>query len=301
MKNIEITFLFCNWYSGGTLFSIILNNSSEIVCNGETFPWDDDGMDNDCSCGESILKCPFYSYCASEMKKENGNYDLSVFRVLPKFSSIKIINRYLNSFSLSPKIKKYILKSQPVWNSKLKYFINCHIKFIEKAIEIEGKKIYVDGTKNIRRAELLSQTENLNVRVIHLIRDGRGFCNSWIKNRSANKEKGLKIAARDWNNYITRVDTFSKRYPDIPVLTLKYEDLCTDLYLQYSKITNFLDTSGKWHKECGNPFHILGNRMRRSFNGKIKQDLSWQTELDLDDIKVIESIMKDQMERYGYI
>jgi hypothetical protein len=90
--------MFCNWYSGGTLFSIILNSSSDIVCNGEVFPWEDSRMDNDCSCGEAILNCQFYNYCASEMKKDNGSFDLNVFRVLPKFSKIKIIDRYLNSF-----------------------------------------------------------------------------------------------------------------------------------------------------------------------------------------------------------
>lgn len=168
-------------------------------------------------------------------------------------------------------------------------------------MKFEGKEIYVDGTKNVRRAELFSQVEGINLKVIHLVRDGRGFCNSWVKNRSADKEDGLKIAARDWNNYISQADEFSNRYPDIPVLTLKYEDLCNNLSFQQLKIQEFLDVSGEWDKGSSRTFHILGNRMRRSFNGEIKQDLSWQSELSAGQIKSIERIMKEQMERYGCV
>lgn len=300
-NNIELTFMFCNWYSGGTLFSIILNSSSDITCNGEVFPWQGGGIKNDCSCGETVLNCQFYNYCASEMKKDNGSFDLDVFRVLPKLSGIKTVNRYLNSFLLFPRIKEYIIKKFPPWKSRLNFFICNHIKFFEKALKLEGKKIYIDGTKNIRRAELFVGADNVNIKVIHLIRDGRGFCNSWVKNRGCSKESGLEVAANDWNDYILQVDEFSNRYPEVPVLTVKYEDLCRDLEVQQSRIQDFMSLAGRWEKVGGNPFHILGNRMRRSFSGDIQEDLSWQSELSSEQVEQIESIMKKQLERYGYI
>ena len=293
--------MFCNWYSGGTLFSIILNSSSDIVCNGEAFPWQDGSTDNDCSCGENISNCQFYSYSASEMRKDDGRFDLDVFTVLPEISRMKFINRYFNSFFPSSDIKEFVLKLFPSWNNKLNSFIDSHIKFFEKALMFEKKSIYIDGTKNVRRAELFARADNVNLKIIHLIRDGRGFCNSWVKNRGVSKEEGLQVAARDWNNYILQVDEFSKRYPDVPVLTVKYEDLCMYLDRQKSKIYKFLGLTGIWGIIGGNSFHILGNRMRRSFSGEIQQDLSWQAELSNEQIELIESIMKKQLKRYNFL
>jgi hypothetical protein len=137
--------------------------------------------------------------------------------------------------------------------------------------------------------------------VIHLIRDGRGFCNSWVKNRDSNKEAGFEVAAHGWNDYILQVDEFSDRYPEVPVLTVRYEDLFTNLEDQESKIQDFLNLTGKWEKIGGHSFHILGNRMRRSFSGDKQQDLSWQSELSLEQIKQIELIMKKQLRRYDFI
>ena len=301
MKKVDLTFLFCNWYSGGTLFSIILNDSPDIVCNGEVFPCQDVDMNNDCSCGEVISKCQFYNFCASGMKNSDGSYDMDVFRVLPKLSNIEIINRYFNSFFPSPALKNILINMFPRWKIRLSSYIDSHISFVEKALEFDKKRVYVDGNKNIRRAELFSREKNINLKVIHLIRDGRGFCNSWVKNRGIDREEGLKTAAIDWNNYIAQVDEFSNRYPDIPVLIVKYEDLCTSLDLQHIRVQEFLGLSSSWKGWTGKPFHILGNRMRRSFTGKIKQDLTWQSELSPEQIAFVESIMKNQLERYGYI
>ena len=34
-KKISLAFMFSNWYSGATLFAILLNNHNKITCNGE--------------------------------------------------------------------------------------------------------------------------------------------------------------------------------------------------------------------------------------------------------------------------
>ena len=98
IKKINLTFMFCNWYSGGTLFSIILNSSSDIVCNGEVFPWQHVSMDNDCSCGETLSNCKFYKYHTSEMLDGDAGVNQDLLKALSRLSRIKIVSRYLNSF-----------------------------------------------------------------------------------------------------------------------------------------------------------------------------------------------------------
>ncbi|MBV5327349.1 MAG: hypothetical protein JZU65_06880, partial [Chlorobium sp.] len=46
--------------------------------------------------------------------------------------------------------------------------------------------------------------------------------------------------------------------------------------------------------------HLLGNRMRTQRNLKITQDLSWQTQLSIDEQKKIEQLTSSEAGRFGY-
>ena len=198
----DVVFLLSNWYSGATLFALILNESPDLICNGETFPFGLVGeKEYTCSCGNILSECGFYTSVAAGMKDGDGGWEKDIFRTLPRFSKSNYINRILNGFLMFPRFRDQVIRSNPVWRKKMKEFVERHEEFMRRSTTYSAKSIYVDGTKNIRRAEILSQYGNYNSKVIHLVRDARGFCNSWSKNRGVDLITGLQAAIKCWNDY----------------------------------------------------------------------------------------------------
>lgn len=273
----RLSFMLSNWYSGATLFAILLNNHNQVTCNGETFPFRPKDADNYiCSCGKSLIECEFYKEAAAHMiDNEKRTWDREVFVVLLQFSKNTIIDKWLKSFRHMYQLPDITIDLFPKYRRKTKRFLDAHLQFFVNSCEHEGSTVYVDGTKSVRRAELFSKHSKSPFKIIHLIRDGRGFCYSYIKNNRLPKEK-LPQAAKAWLEYIQLVDIFSFRHPNIPVMTIRHEDLCRNPKAGSSDICEFLELffDDNMSKGINKQYHILGNVMRKSFNGKAKENLS---------------------------
>jgi len=113
----------------------------------------------------------------------------------------------------------------PQYRNRHAEFMDAHVQFFANSLNYTRKETYVDGTKSIRRAYLLANDNRLDVKLLHLVRDGRAFCCSFIKARKL-PISSVSLAAKEWQKYIKDVDKFSNRFPGIPVKTVRYEDLC---------------------------------------------------------------------------
>jgi hypothetical protein len=93
--------MFANWFSGATLFAILLNNHSKITCIGETFPFIKEQIDlYTCSCGVPLIKCDYYRKTCSHMLVSGGDdWDREMFVLFPRLSESNLINKWLCGFS----------------------------------------------------------------------------------------------------------------------------------------------------------------------------------------------------------
>lgn len=293
-----------NWYSGATLLAILLNNHSKITCNGEAFPFESTGIDKYiCSCGKPLFECEFFTVAASNMiDKERLEWNKDFFVFLPQFSKIKPIDRWLKSFMHLHKLRDIVINLVPGYRVKVERLINNHLQFFMKACEIDRSSVYIDGTKSVRRAELFAKFLKSNIKVLYLVRDGRAFCYSYIKNNHFTKDK-LPEAAKAWLEYIELIDEFSSRYPKVQIMTIRYEDLCRNLRKALSEICEFLDLPVDLNMidNIQKPYHIFGNVMRKHFNGNVKEALSWKSELTAGEIDMITSFMEKDLRRFGYL
>ena len=193
-----------------------------------------------------------------------------------------------------------LIKGTPI-RKKMNQYLTSHELFYERALKYSKSRCYIDGTKSIRRAELFIQYgKTSNPKIIYLIRDGRAFCYSYLKNKALSKGH-LKEAANAWLSYINLVNEFSLRHPSIDLITVRYEDLCSNPHAALTKICNFLDL--EFEEEMITELsehHIFGNRMRNSFNGIIKEDLSWKSQFTSSEIEELNTLLKPQLENYGY-
>jgi len=295
--------LLANWSSGATLFTILLDAHSQIVSNGESLPFGaDDDERYDCSCGRYIDECEFYSAAAGHMRLADGSgWDRTLFVPVPTLSKIPVFRSFLQAWMFEGALRNRIIDTVPAYSKTTQRFLDAHLRFFENARRLAGAPIYLDGTKSTRRAQLFARDGRSEMKVIHMIRDGRGFSHSYLKHWS-HETRNVATPARLWLRYISEVDKFAKAFPSVPLLTVRYEDLCRSTTETMKTVYRFLDVPyEEFDGTAPQPTHLLGNRMRRSFDGKIREDTSWKQEMDSRTERRATSIMKSGLRRFGYL
>lgn len=299
----KLVSLLANWYSGATLLTILLNGHSQIVSNGESMFFDDEDENRyDCSCGKYIDECEFYQATARHMRLPNAaGWDKRLFVHVPSFSRKPVLRPLLRSGRFASHLRDRCINAIPSYRGIRDRFLEAQLQFFANARRFSDAAIYMDGTKSIRRAQLFAADDRCEMRVLHLIRDGRGFCVSCVKNLE-DSEPSLTDAAKMWRRYIARVDRFSRAFPSVPVLVVRYEDLCRSTTETIRAICQFLEIPYEELSVGGTKgAHILGHRMRRNFNGTIVENASWRDTLDHHTQNKLTSLMKLQLERFGYL
>ena len=138
-------------------------------------------------------------------------------------------------------------------------------------------------------------------KVFLLIRDGRGFSWSYLKNQKLPKSK-LKMAAKAWIEYVEIVDKLLSRNRNIDFKLIRYEDLCHNLSGELASLCEFIGVDyDEKMIQTNQVYHILGNAMRKNFDGTIREDLSWKAKLNDDEISMITKLMQKELKRFGYI
>lgn len=301
----KLVSLLANWYSGATLLTILLNAQSQIVSNGESMFFDeDDNRRYDCSCGKYIDECEFFEAAAGSMRLADATgWDKRLFVHVPRLSRKPLLRSLVHSPRFECALRHKFINVVPPYRDIRDRFLEAQLQFFANARRLSGASIYLDGTKSIRRAQLFARDARCDMRAVHLIRDGRGFCASYIKNMKHMRPiPTWSDAAKAWVSYIAQVERFSRAFPSVPVLLVKYEDLCRSTAEVIGIACQFLDIP---YEQPGADMlrgaHILGNRMRRTFSGEIAEDTSWKQKLDRSTQRQLTSLMKRQLEQFGYL
>jgi hypothetical protein len=295
--------LLANWYSGATLFTILLNRHSQIVSNGESmFFSDQDTHRYDCSCGRFVDECDFYRQATNHMWVASaGGWDKSLFVQVPTFSRNRILRSFFQSWRFEGKLRNHVINAIPEYRTIRDRFLQAQLKFFANARRLAGAPIYLDGTKSVRRAQMFARHIPHDMKVLHLVRDGRAFCVSYQKYERS--QPTLNQAANAWLSYIAQIDQFTAAFPLVPVLTTRYEDLCRSTAETLGTVCRFLEIPYEdlVSADTTEHTHILGNEMRKTFTGSIVESTSWREKLDRSTQLKLTSLMKNQLERFGYL
>jgi len=156
--------------SGSTVLDVILGNHPQIASVGEiTYlleEWHD--SDQQCACGRPYKECAFWGALADTIDLSVDMQEM-IRKVEERRSTIPTLFSWLH-----PNINE----SYRVFNQQLFSYIR----------ERSGKSVVVDSSKSARDAALrfyaLSEIANLDVYVIHLVRDGRAVVESCVRKGS---------------------------------------------------------------------------------------------------------------------
>jgi hypothetical protein len=285
--------------SGSTLLDLMLGSHSEISSVGEiqflTDHFRKQGMgqtwDWKCTCGKDFNDCEFWSKINSSVIEKTGDdissRDTWVRRVRQPFVYLMLPN-FL--FKTACKNKSFLSKGMDAsafcWD------------IVDSISEQTGNSIIVDSSKNAEQFRYLHRWRPSSLKIIHLIRDGRGVVYSKMTRAGDSSRK----ATKNWVLENLKISLVKKIVKDSNKITIKYEDLCKDPKREIQKIFEFLNVSNEndllskeaRHNVCGSPHRFDWK------NVEVNLDERWKESLSSEDRKTF-NVFGGWLNRiYGY-
>jgi len=277
-------------YSGSTLLSFLLNAHTDIVTVGEMDGWNY-GRDVvfPCSCGAPLSACPFFQSIAAAFHQAHLPYDPRNFGTRYRLVQGARLDRYLTAelprirSTTLETVRDRIVASVPRFARILARQDLANLVFMRTAIGARQAKVFVDACKTPYRLRHLRRIADLDIHVLHLVRDPRGVTLSNMKKKGFD----ASLAIRLWIHEQVAICRIAAEFPH--TMLLYYEDLCEAVDQTLAAIHRFV---GVVPQPAPADFrsvqhHILGNDMRLATTSRIVNDSRWTRELHATDEAVI--------------
>jgi hypothetical protein len=280
---LDVVYVMGTSHCGSTLLAFLLNTHPDIFSIGEFGARAQRIRRNNCSCGKFVDECPLWLEVSERVTSEVG-FDFSVTNGVANFGfRNRFLRHKLNTIKTNTaidKIRKGLLNLSPFYQIKRKRALYVNEVAIRTILEITNSKVFVDTSKSPHRFVELSQVAELNLKIIWLVRDVRGFAGS-----SKRKNRRIEESAIRWKNEQTVIKQIYDDLPDNERLLIRYEDLCRDPMEVMKSIFHFIGVTDfavpDDYKSV--PHHIFGNRMKRSAVSSISFDEKWKRELSREE------------------
>lgn len=297
----ELLYILSSSYSGSTLLTMLLATHQDIATIGELKATAmGDISTYNCSCGEKITACAFWNTVIGQFKKAGRKFDLANFGT--NFDAkFPIARKLLRSDLRGPffeVFRHFALNRMPAFSKLLNGVLDQNQFMIDCIKKLQRGKIFLDGSKTPVRLKLMLNSKRWRIKIIYLVRDGRGVAGSMMKH----DRFSMQIAAKEWYNNQKECLGIVEAVDPADVIRIKYEDLCHDperilaqlfSFCGLSKVEKVSDFSTISH-------HILGNTMRLKNTNEIRLDEKWKKILSHEDLLVFDRIGANMNVYLGY-
>lgn len=282
----ELLFILSPSFSGSTLLTFLLASHPDIATVGELKASAlGDISTYHCSCGALLEQCGFWVNLREATGRRGDPLAFADFGThfvrSPLF--FRRLIRLGVSTPLFASMSEWALRFVPAWRERREKILDRNQLLIELITAEQGRRVFLDGSKDPEQLQQLVKSRRWNVRGVRLLRDGRGIVNSYIKHH----EVDVQSAAREWLRTERACARVTSGMAPEDVLTVKYEDVCEDPRREMNRIFQFVGLSklNTLDSSEAPQLHILGNAMRLNPDKSIQHDERWKTQLlplDLD-------------------
>jgi hypothetical protein len=314
---MKVLYILSSPRSGSTLLSLILGKHPLAANLGEvSFIPKDLATKELCTCGEVLGKCSAWAEVFNLVSARTGiDMPASPYGLYLGDAIMRGGGRIDHSHQTRWRVLMGKLRggidhaslAMPPWLGggrcalpSIRRSIGHTMQLYESAAEAWNKKLVIDASKAPRKGVHLYLHAPERVRIVHLVRDGRGVTASRIKHLSVQK------AARHWNYYHTITFKFLQRWvAPAHRRIMRYEDfvtspethlraLCEWLELPYSEEVLRFGKDIVIHSAGGNPtrFNISA--------GIRPADDRWRSLLSTKDLETIDRIAGSLNRALGY-
>ncbi len=290
--------------SGSTLLGNLLGSIEGMQHVGElTYIWEHGWKYNHlCGCGARFQECIYWKRIVSDAFGGFSGIDID--------KMIWIRNKHISN----KKVFWSLIWKKSGWENELIAYYLYNLSRLYKSIFKIGKKsIIVDSSKMPFQCYLLSLEKEIDLYIVHLIRDSRGCAYSWnkeIDRRDVDGRQSIKLERFDfigstlrWNFWNAIIDLLGN---GTKCIVVRYEDFATDPLRVLGEIGKLVGVDIPWkdtseiviktnHTVWGNP-----SRMRTG-KVKIRLDDAWRREMPLKDRLLVTALSWPWLLKYGYL
>ena len=302
--------------SGTTLLERLLGEVPGIVACGEIVHlWQRGVAENErCGCGLEFAACDFWKQVG---KEAFGGWD--------KIDTVRIghLRDTVDRTRMIPRLSRRTRPSQRP-RSDLAEYAGYYLSLYRGIAAVSGCGALVDSSKHASLAFCLSRCEEIDLRVIHVVRDSRAVAYSWTtkvarpETDAAGPARYMTTyppirAAGHWNAQNGALQLLARG--GTPVLRVRYEDLVDTPEQTLRRVAtfagvpagslglSFLHTEGdsnyadltKSHTASGNPMRFTTGKVA------IRGDDRWRAAMPDKDRRTVTALTLPLLSRYGYL
>jgi hypothetical protein len=291
-------------FTGSTLLSFLLNAHPQIATVGEAtgpIPEAGDPRTYPCSCGKTLGDCGFWNGVSAAMRERGhvfapDRWELA-FRVARGRVAHQLLSQSLRVNALDL-LRERVVLGVPAWRRRLQETARRNEAFAASVLAVTGKRVFLDASKDPVRARYLLGLTDLDLFVIHLVRDAPGFVSSFVSNTNSTWGAGIRY----WNRMVGHARRLAARLPPDRFLRVRYEDLCTRTEDELARIARFAGLApepGPVDFRTPN-HHVIGNRMRIAGSSEVALDERWRERVGPAELRTILRRTGGRRRRMGY-
>jgi hypothetical protein len=195
------------------------------------------------------------------------------------------------------RLLSWAAETVPGYRTRIAAIDSVNRAFIRAVLSVTGAKVFADTSKRLPRLLHLMRMPDLDLKVVLLVRDVRGYV-------ASAKRRGLPVleAARTWHRHQLTFAELAGELPPDRVQRVRYEDICAQPSETLRKLWAFSGVADVEPPTVldASQHHVLGNAMRLTRQIRIRLDRSWTERLDGDETRRILDIAGEINRKLGY-
>ncbi|WP_435827208.1 sulfotransferase [Actinoplanes philippinensis] len=290
--------------SGTTLVERLLGELPGICALGEVVHlWQRDVRDDErCGCGHRFSGCDFWRRVGELAFNGWSNVDVDrVHALRDAVERTRHIPRLASAATASDEVREYA---------------SYYARVYHAAAEAAGASVVIDSSKHSALAHVLRWAADVDLKVVHVVRDARGVAYSWTKTVARPETDGVDQMTRYspgrsallWNAHNAAFGLLARR--GVPVRRIRYEEFLADPRAGLIRLADFagapvrpedLDFLRKGHADLRAGHSAAGNPMRFTVGRlPLRRDDAWVSALPRAQRRLVGAVCGPLLRAYGY-
>lgn len=298
-ERIPLVYIHSASHSGSTLLTLQLARHPKVGTVGELSGTPMRARPGyRCSCGEVLAACGFWQEVSAAMARRGFAYRATTDQTDIANAPTAYARRLLRPLHRGP-LLELVRDAGLALSSAARAHIAHHQRMkaalVESIVECNGSPILVDSSKSGVQLKYHLRNPRFDVRVIWLVRDGRGVARSLMRNQRMT----MRQAAREWRRSNEEAALIVRRLAGGAWTRVRYEEFCADPEGTLAALWRFMGAAPEPPQERTER-HVLGHVSRLDAERAIRADEKWRTELSAADLRAFAAIAGDMNRELGY-
>lgn len=279
--------------SGSTLLDLLLGGHPAVASLGEfSFINKALALGEACSCARPVTGCPAWAPLLTAVRQERdlnwlaqpyglsqwdtwAQVDRDASRQTPLYMAGRKCRSLLCDLHFDPRLPQGL---RPALPGRLREGARNTLWLYDRVRESRGRALVVDSSKNVHKALALGELAGARLKVLYLVRDGRGVYCSRRRSRLSRR-----LSWTGWARFNARaLRLLPRALPPGSLMQLHYEDLVNAPEACLRRVCAFLELDfqpGMLDLAAGERHGINGNDTRFQRHRGIQPDTRWRQEL----------------------